>query len=70
MTRRTTKPAVTAMELKARFDDWKKKERRFKAISTGKRAFPESQIDSAATDAQAAFNVVYKLLLQHDRRQK
>ena len=62
--RRATKPKVIAAELRAAFDDWKSKQRRFMAMATGKRAYPESVIDSVAESAEDAFEVAYKLVLR------
>ena len=64
MAKRATKPKVTAAELRAAFDDWKKKERRFIAIAKGKREYPESVIDSLARAADDAFRVAYNLVLR------
>jgi hypothetical protein len=64
MSRRSKKPAVTAQDLMAALNDWKKKEKRFKAVAHAKREYPETTIDVAARHAEASFNVLYKLLLR------
>ena len=64
MTRRWKKSQVTGAALKAAFDDWKRKERRFTALASGKRKHPESAIDLAARASEEALNFAYKMLLR------
>jgi hypothetical protein len=64
MTRRSKKPQVTSAELKAAFDDWKRKERRFTALASRMRKHPETTIDLAARASEEAFNFAYKMLLR------
>jgi hypothetical protein len=64
MTRRSKQRQVTGAELKAAFDDWKRKERCFTALASGMRKHPESSIDLAARASEEAFNFAYKMLLR------
>jgi hypothetical protein len=64
MSRTRKKPAVAAHDLEAAFNEWKKKEKRFKTVAHGKREYPDPIIDTAARHAEASFNVLYKLLLR------
>jgi hypothetical protein len=64
MTMRSKKSQVTGASLKAAFDDWKRKEKRFTALAYGKRKHPESTIDLAARASEEALNFVYKMLLR------
>ncbi len=63
MANRSRTRTVAAEDLRAAFEDWRKKERRFNTLSTGKRQYSESVIDEAARAAEGAFALIHSRLL-------
>ena len=62
MPERKTRLSVTGDALMEAFKDWSTKERRFKSIASGRRAYPESVVDAAARDVEDACSLIHSLL--------